>query len=130
MLYDIESFMSTLKKKAAAWAELEKKSKKSRRKKNDGIQVSFFLPVAFTAHLSAALEALKKKAAPPTEQEFVLAYQKCKYGINLVSKLGHHLSTPTPTQLLRGFFAYIQEMVNMNKGLVNNIENVLMNIKD
>ena len=28
--------MSTLKNKAAAWAELEKKSKKSRRKKHDG----------------------------------------------------------------------------------------------
>ena len=33
---DLESFMSELKNKAAAWAELEKKSKKSRRKKNDG----------------------------------------------------------------------------------------------
>ena len=37
VLDDLERFMSTLKAKAAAWAELEKKSKKSRRKKNDGM---------------------------------------------------------------------------------------------
>lgn len=72
VLDDLESFMSTLKDKASAWAELEKKGKKSRRKKND-----------------TALEALKKRAEPPTEQEFIVTYQKCRYGINLVSKLGH-----------------------------------------
>lgn len=42
MLDDLENFMSTLKAKAAAWAELEKKSKKSRRKKNDGKGHFFF----------------------------------------------------------------------------------------
>ena len=67
----------------------------------------------------AALEVLRKRAEPPTEQEFITTYQKCKYGINLVSKLGHHLSSPSPTKLLKGFFKYIQEMVNMNQGLVN-----------
>lgn len=67
---------------------------------------------------TAALEALKKKAEPPTEQEFIVAYEKCKYGINLISKLGHHLSSPSPTKLLKGFFVYIQEMVNMNQGWV------------
>lgn len=65
---------------------------------------------------AAVLEALKKKAEPPTEEEFIVAYEKCKYGINLISKLGHHLSSPSPTQLLKGFFVYIQEMVNLNQG--------------
>ena len=37
MLDDLEGFKQLLKDTAAAWAELEKKSKKSRRKKNDGI---------------------------------------------------------------------------------------------
>lgn len=36
MLDDLGSFISSLKEKAAAWVELEKKSKKSRRKKHDG----------------------------------------------------------------------------------------------
>lgn len=72
----------------------------------------------FLSHFAAVLEALKKRAEPPTEQEFIVTYQKCKYAINLVSKLGHHLSSPSPTQLLKGFFVYIREMVNMNQGSV------------
>ena len=57
--------------------------------------------------LVAALEALRKRAEPPTEMEFTITYQKIKYGINLVSKLGHHLSSPSPAQLLKGFFVYL-----------------------
>jgi hypothetical protein len=72
--------------------------------------------VVYIFQCAGVLEALKKRAEPPTEQEFIVAYQKCKYGINLISKLGHHLSSPSPTQLLKGFFVYVQEMVNMNKG--------------
>lgn len=33
---DLEAFMQLLKEKATAWTELERKSQKSRRKKNDG----------------------------------------------------------------------------------------------
>ena len=65
---------------------------------------------------TAALEALKRKAEPPSEQEFTETYRKCKYGINLISKLGHHLSSPSPTELLRGIFGHIKELVHLNKG--------------
>lgn len=61
---------------------------------------------------------MRKRAEPPTEKEFTVTYQKIKYGINLVSKLGHHLSSPSPSQLLKGFFVYVREMVNMNQGSV------------
>ena len=36
MFDDMERFMKLLKEKAAAWSELEKKKKKSKRKKHDG----------------------------------------------------------------------------------------------
>lgn len=62
------------------------------------------------------MEDLKKRAEPPTEEEFVITFQKCKYGINLIAKLGHHLSSPSPHKLLKGIFLYIRDMVNLNKG--------------
>ena len=64
---------------------------------------------------TAAVEALRKKAAPPTEDEFSVSFQKCKFGINLIAKLGHHLSSPSPVELLKGIFGYIQEFVQLNK---------------
>ena len=39
MFDDLEGFKQLLKDKATAWTDLEKKSQKSRRKKNDGKQV-------------------------------------------------------------------------------------------
>ncbi len=65
---------------------------------------------------TAAFEALRKKAEPPSEQEFTVAYRKCKYAINLITKLGHHLSSPSPGQLVTGIFTHIQEFVQLNNG--------------
>jgi len=53
---------------------------------------------------------------PPSEDQFFVAFQKCKFGINLIAKLGHHLSSPSPQRLLKGFLAYVRDMVNLNKG--------------
>ena len=66
--------------------------------------------------LAAVLEALKKKAEPPSETEFIKTYQKCKYGINLIAKLGHHLSSPSPGELVKGIFVYLRQLVQINKG--------------
>lgn len=65
---------------------------------------------------AAVLEALRKKAEPPTETEFIRTYQKCKYGINLIAKLGHHLSSPSPGELVKGIFVYLRQLVHINKG--------------
>ena len=67
---------------------------------------------------SAALEALRKKAEPPSEEEFLKAYFKCKYALNLIAKLGHHLSSPSASQLQRGIFGYIVDLVKINNGFV------------
>ena len=64
----------------------------------------------------AVLEALKKKAEPPSEADFHKTYQKCKYGVNIIAKLGHHLSSPSPGELVKGIFAYLRQLVNINKG--------------
>ena len=74
------------------------------------------LLIHFISANSAVLEALKKKAEPPSEAEFTRAYQKCKYGINIVAKLGHHLSSPDAGELVRGIFMYLRQLVNINKG--------------
>ena len=37
VIEDLENFLQVLKRKAAAWSELEKKKKKSKRKKHDGL---------------------------------------------------------------------------------------------
>jgi len=66
------------------------------------------------------LEALKRKAEPPNEQEFIVTYQKCKYGINQIAKLGHHLSSPSAGELLKEIFSYIQHFINLNKGYAHN----------
>lgn len=39
IFHDLDSFINLLKSKAAAWTELEKKRKKSKRKKQDGMYV-------------------------------------------------------------------------------------------
>ncbi len=70
----------------------------------------------FPSIFLAVLEALKRKAEPPNEQEFIGTYEKCKYGINQIAKLGHHLSSPSAGQLVKEIFKYIQHFINLNKG--------------
>ena len=71
----------------------------------------------FVVHYTAALEALRAKAEPPTEDEFKEAYKKCKFALNLIAKLGHHLSAPSASELQAGIFLnYISELVSINKG--------------
>ena len=66
---------------------------------------------------AAALEALRVKAEPPSEEEFKEMYGKCKFALNLIAKLGHHLSTPSASELLAGIFSnYIAHFVSINKG--------------
>jgi len=64
----------------------------------------------------AALELLMMKAQPPAEEDYMTVYQKCKYAINLVSKLGHHLSSPTASELLQGLFGMLGELIRSNNG--------------
>ena len=45
-------------------------------------------------------------------------FQKLKFGINLISKLGHHLQNPSAQQLIDAIFTYITEFVKRTKGLV------------
>ena len=64
----------------------------------------------------AALELLMAKAQPPAEEDYLVVYQKCKYAINLVSKLGHHLSSPSASELLQGLFGLLGELIRSNNG--------------
>lgn len=66
--------------------------------------------------LPAALENLLKKAQPPNEAAFVLAYQKCKFAVNLAAKLGHHLSHPSASKILKSLFSLLEELIGYNKG--------------
>ena len=64
----------------------------------------------------AALEELKERAEPPSEVEFMEIYRKCKFALNLIAKLGHHLSAPSATEFQAGIFSrYISHFVSINK---------------
>ncbi|CAI8029603.1 Epidermal growth factor receptor kinase substrate 8-like protein 1 [Geodia barretti] len=100
VMEDLDDFKYILKSKAAAWADLEKKRKKSRRKKHD-----------------AAIEELRLRAEPPSEEEFKEVYRKCKFALNLITKLGHHLSAPSASELQAAIFShYVSHFVSINKG--------------
>lgn len=64
---------------------------------------------------SAVIESLAKKAQLPSDSDFVVAYQKVKFGINVLAKLGHHLQSPSVPNLLEAFFKFITEFVKRNK---------------
>ncbi|CAI8029605.1 Epidermal growth factor receptor kinase substrate 8 [Geodia barretti] len=99
VMEDLDDFKYILKSKAAAWADLEKKRKKSRRKKHD------------------AIEELRLRAEPPSEEEFKEVYRKCKFALNLITKLGHHLSAPSASELQAAIFShYVSHFVSINKG--------------
>ncbi|XP_065901844.1 epidermal growth factor receptor kinase substrate 8-like isoform X2 [Dysidea avara] len=99
LMDDLEDFIASVRERAAAWQELEKKKKKSKKRSGE-----------------AALEILMMKAQPPPEADYIVAYQKCKYAINVVSKLGHHLSSPTSSELLQGLFGLLGELIRSNNG--------------
>ena len=58
------------------------------------------------------------KAEPPSDEEVKDAYSKCKLALNLAAKLGHHLSSPSASQMQAGIFSsYISRYVSLiNKG--------------
>ena len=63
------------------------------------------------------MEELRLKAEPPGEEEFKEIYSKCKFAINLIAKLGHHLSAPSASEFQAGIFSnYISHFVSVNKG--------------
>lgn len=68
--------------------------------------------------VAAALEALRAKAEPPSDEELKEAYSKCKLALNLTAKLGHHLSSPSAAEMQAGIFSnYILRYVSLiNKG--------------
>ena len=66
-------------------------------------------------YYTAVIESLTKKAKMPPTEDFVVAFQKVKFGINLISKLGHHLQHPSAPQLLDAFFTFTKEFVKRNK---------------
>ena len=39
----------------------------------------------------SVIEALMKRSQLRDDADFIVAFQKAKYGINLIAKLGHHL---------------------------------------
>ena len=45
-----------------------------------------------------------------------MTFQKVKYALNLIAKLGHHLQNPTADKLAEGFFLYMREFTKKNKG--------------
>ena len=70
-------------------------------------------------HLVAAMDELRLRAEPPSEEEFKEIYSKCKFALNLIAKLGHHLSAPSASELQAGIFSvYISHFVSINKGWV------------
>lgn len=67
-----------------------------------------------------------RKAQSPSDADFIEVYQKAKYGINLIAKLGHHLSNPTAEMLLEGFFVYLREFIKKNKVYVISMQPSLL----
>ena len=70
---------------------------------------------------AAIIESLTRKSQLPAEEEFIDGFQKLKFGINLIAKLGHHLQQPAAPQLLESFFSYAKEFVKKTKRYINYI---------
>jgi hypothetical protein len=102
VIEDLESFMRKLFEVNAARKELEKIMKKTpKRKQNE-----------------AGIRKLTQKAQLPSDAEFVMTYQKIKYAINLVAKLGHHLLDPPADIMLEKVFVYLKEFMKKNQYIV------------
>jgi hypothetical protein len=54
----------------------------------------------------------------PSDEEFITVYQKIKYAINLVAKLGHHLLDPPADIMLEKVFVYLKEFMKKNQYIV------------
>lgn len=107
--------MRKLYEVSSARKALEKKSNKSPRKRKSAEGKFNPFSTALIASAIDAITALRRKAQLPPEAEFVMTYQKCKFGFNLIAKLGHHLQKPTGEKLMEGFFQYLREFTRRNK---------------
>jgi hypothetical protein len=59
-----------------------------------------------------------ERTRTPSDEEFITVYQKIKYAINLVAKLGHHLLDPPADIMLEKVFVYLKEFMKKNQYIV------------
>ncbi|XP_051899256.1 epidermal growth factor receptor kinase substrate 8-like protein 1 isoform X2 [Pristis pectinata] len=94
---DIEGFMARLQKTAEAFKVLDqrKKSRMGRKKtpKESGEGL------------------LTLRARPPSQEEFVEAFQKYKYSFSLLARVKNHIVNPSATELIHFLFGPLDTMI-------------------
>ncbi|XP_073686447.1 epidermal growth factor receptor kinase substrate 8-like protein 1 [Garra rufa] len=97
---DIEAFMGKLQQSAEAQIILDQRNKKKKKsqKKN------------------ADEDLLTAKAKPPSEKEFLDAFQKFKYSFCLLARLKFSISNPTSEELVHHVFKPLEMIVKASGG--------------
>uniref|UniRef100_A0A8C2A5C2 Eps8 like 1b n=1 Tax=Cyprinus carpio TaxID=7962 RepID=A0A8C2A5C2_CYPCA len=97
---DIESFIGKLQQSAEAQIILDQRSKKKKKSQKK----------------SADEDLLTAKAKPPSEKEFLDAFQKFKYSFSLLARLKFAISNPTSEELVHHVFKPLEMMVKATGG--------------
>ncbi|XP_046859573.1 epidermal growth factor receptor kinase substrate 8-like isoform X2 [Xenia sp. Carnegie-2017] len=94
---DIEELVYRVKQVAEAWKQLEikYKSKKSKSRKQEA-------------------EAIESRSPP--REEFIDAFQKCKYSFILLGKLREHLKNPSSAELLHHLMNPLSLLIRCTRG--------------
>ncbi|XP_051738126.1 epidermal growth factor receptor kinase substrate 8-like protein 1 isoform X3 [Ctenopharyngodon idella] len=97
---DIEAFIGKLQQSAEAQIILDQRSKKKKKSQKK----------------SADEDLLTAKAKPPSENEFVDAFQKFKYSFSLLARLKSTISNPTSEELVHHVFKPLEMIVKATGG--------------
>ncbi|XP_067291723.1 epidermal growth factor receptor kinase substrate 8-like protein 1 isoform X2 [Pseudorasbora parva] len=97
---DIEAFMGKLQQSAEAQIILDQRSKKKKKSQKK----------------SADEDLLTAKAKPPSEKEFLDAFQKFKYIFSLLARLKSTISNPTSEELVHHVFKPLDMIVKATGG--------------
>lgn len=96
---DIEAFIGKLQQSAEAQIILDQRSKKKKSQKK-----------------IADEDLLTAKAKPPSEKEFLDAFQKFKYSFSLLARLKFTISNPTSEELVHHIFKPLEMVVKATGG--------------
>ncbi|KAF4095555.1 epidermal growth factor receptor kinase substrate 8-like protein 1 isoform X2 [Onychostoma macrolepis] len=97
---DIEAFIGKLQQSAEAQIILDQRSKKKKKSQKK----------------SADEDLLTAKAKPPSEKEFLDAFQKFKYSFSLLARLKFAISNPTSEELVHHIFKPLEMVVKATGG--------------
>ncbi|XP_050953612.1 epidermal growth factor receptor kinase substrate 8-like protein 1 [Labeo rohita] len=97
---DIEAFIGKLQQSAEAQIILDQRNKKKKKSQKK----------------SADEDLLTAKAKPPSEKEFLDAFQKFKYSFGLLARLKFAISNPTSEELVHHVFKPLEMIVKATGG--------------